>query len=345
MINIKNLIPTGLNEITLSKGDFGKRSASNMFSYIKAPEANLHIDKIIDKSLLDRVSKFVDEEADDEDLLPKNLQRELLNSGERVFKSGSFYVIKVQGNLLGLISNVPGPMKGKYKGKMQVYLGFDFSQPVHNYGFFVGYIFTKKFRKAIPWSPKRTLNLDEVEQVHYSEISVEHRGRGYGKLMYDAILKTTDALYSDVELYEGSFKMWAYHIRKYVKFFGAATFNGLILPIYDETAIEKQNVENIAGFVGLKNAVPPKLIELKNFLKDRNPVDVLTINLPNGRLESIIQDIESAVSMDDLLEKRESYAKNKEWSYKKNHDCGVIITSSAAVFIRESGDELKYLLI
>lgn len=347
-VTLQKLIEQALTEIDLKKGDFLQQSAMKLFLNLADSERKLHISPIFSTRAIAKVYKFIlesNKNKEDDVLLPVELQSLLLKAGSLVYKKGSIYIIKVKRG-------------GAYGGSVNAYLGFDFSKPAADGLFIIGYIFTKTYNKSIPYSPSKQLDLKNVEQVTYSEVALEHRGIGYGKVLYDAILKETDALFSDTTLYQGSLKMWMYHISRKAKFFGVLTEDQIILPIYNEGGLDEMTAESVRGFVGIKSEVPPKLKELKTFLKDRNPNQVLLVQVVSNsrtkpRLQSIVDDIESATSVEDLIEDplRRNYmydpleAPGGEGDVEDFDTACIILEDKATLFIRESGSGLKYMLL
>ena len=90
--------------------------------------------------------------------------------------------------------------------------------------FFVGVIKVEKGTRSYRFSPKKAFNLD-VYQIHWSNIALELKGKGMGRLMYTMVYEYISgplggALLSDGMLFQGSQKMWMQYVPTIANYFG-----------------------------------------------------------------------------------------------------------------------------
>ena len=311
MIRLKKI----LNELDVNRGHFTKDSSMELI------EDYLYYDGVIPKSIADKVMGEIDK-SKDEKPLSKDLQSLLTSkAGVKIYGSGTVSVFK------------------KPTADGIIYSGFDFSQPAKKGLFFFGRLFTVKMSKGLNFSPKKQLNIDNAEEIHLSQVSKDYLGKGYGKLLYDAAIKSTDILYSDRVLFEGSFKMWINHIRRNSKFFGVGGWGDVILPVFSEDGLNKTKLgESEGGFVAISKKVPTQLIKLQEFLNGKEPHE-LVVFYTNDTLQNVIQDVESFGALDDFTEKYDLV--NGDVKY----GVGYIVAGNATVFVKESGDDLEYFVL
>jgi hypothetical protein len=311
MIRLKKI----LNELDVNRGHFTKDSSMELI------EDYLYYDGVIPKSIADKVMGSIDK-SKDEKPLSKDLQSLLTSkAGVKVYGSGTISIFK------------------KPTRDGVIYSGFDFSQPAKNGLFFFGRLFTVKMSKRLNYSPKKQLNIENAEEIHLSQVSKEYLGKGYGKLLYDAAIKSSDILYSDGVLFEGSFKMWINHIRRNSKFFGVSGWGNVILPIFSEDGLNKTKLGEIeGGFVAIPKKVPTQLIKLQEFLNGKEPHE-LAVFYTGYTLKKVIRDIESFGVLDDFIEDYELESGDVKYGV------GYIIAGNATVFVKESADDLEYFVL
>jgi hypothetical protein len=105
----------------------------------------------------------------------------------------------------------------------------------------------------------------EIETVHWSNVAIETRGTGVGKLMYTMVYEHVKskgrALGSDSMLFEGSAGMWMSYMPSIAKYFGII-INDLMLPISPEELNKKNkpafDTFGVDGFVAMEN--PPQMV-------------------------------------------------------------------------------------
>lgn len=105
----------------------------------------------------------------------------------------------------------------------------------------------------------------EVETVDWSNIALELRGSGMGKMMYTMVYNYVEsqgrALGSDSMLFEGSAGMWMTYMPSIAKYFGIIV-NDLMLPIAPEELNKKNKpafeLYGVDGFVAMET--PPPMV-------------------------------------------------------------------------------------
>ena len=338
MMKLKNI----LNELEIRKGHFGKEKSFDLLDDF------LFEDKMVSKEVANKVSDYVStismDKKESETLLPKDLQRLLVGAGKKVYSQGTLYVIK----------------KDITKESV-VYVMYDFSKPAYDGLFFIGRLLTSLLRPELPLSPQKQFTLNRVEKISLSQLGVEHLGQGFGSILYDSAIKSTDALYSDVMLYSGSFKVWVNHMRNGSKFFGI--YSGerkVLLPIYDEEGMDKSKfskLEMTSGFVAISKNVPSQLDKLTKFLDGINPHQVVEIRVdrfkitPSDVTGAVIDKIDTSSDSEDLLTMTkddkinlftaQSFSKQKKIPFI----AGYIISKDATIFVKEVGDGLEWFLM
>jgi hypothetical protein len=105
----------------------------------------------------------------------------------------------------------------------------------------------------------------EVETVHWSNIGIEMKGAGLGKLMYtlvyDYVKSKGRALGSDHMLFEGSAGMWMIYMPSIAKYFGVI-INDIMIPISREELTKKNQPVfggfGVDGFIAMET--PPPMV-------------------------------------------------------------------------------------
>jgi hypothetical protein len=105
----------------------------------------------------------------------------------------------------------------------------------------------------------------QIETVHWSNIALEMRGTGAGKLMYTMVYEYVKskgrAFGSDSMLFEGSAGMWMNYMPSIAKYFGIIV-NDLMLPIAPEELTKKNKAAfelyGVDGFVAMET--PPPMV-------------------------------------------------------------------------------------
>ena len=105
----------------------------------------------------------------------------------------------------------------------------------------------------------------EIETVHWSNVALEARGTGIGKLMYTMVYEYVKskgrALGSDSMLFEGSAGMWMNYMPSIARYFGII-INDLMLPVMPEELNKKNKpvfeTYGVDGFVAMET--PPPMV-------------------------------------------------------------------------------------
>ena len=330
-----------LNELDLYKGHFTKSSAYDVLMDF------LFEDNVIPKSVANKIVSFIDNVEDPTTKLPNDLKKLILSSGKKVYKEGNTYVIKTETS-----------------GNHVLYAAYNFDEPALDGLFFVGRLLTTLYKSELKLSPQKQFKLDRVEKIKLSEVPIEHRGKGYGSMLYDSAMATTNGLYSDAILFSGSLSVWLKHIREKSNFFGVYSgIRGVLLPIYDEVGMDKKNLQKTgglsdSGFVSISRAVPSQLLKLQEFLNGINPheVEEILATINKGKqvgnmTQEVIDRIEDAVSSEDLLkmtagdkirfETKDTFSTLRAKPFK----AGFITTKESTIFVKEVGDGLEWFLM
>lgn len=137
---------------------------------------------------------------------------------------------------------------------------------------FVGKIATRDSEG--PYSMKRMYGVDG-KQVGWSHFAKEYKGLGYGSFLYDTVLYRYGVLESDDTLYQGSQKMWMYHMPRVSEFFGGTVKNPdgwgggtgkgvstLVIPLTVDDVMDRGFVKKSLGsFVAFHDSVPSEVIK------------------------------------------------------------------------------------
>jgi hypothetical protein len=221
-----------LSELSMPSGHASDKSSSD-----------LGIEGMIDILSAKNMRKY-DYERDDKALpLVKPLVNDLLDKGNvfgeegqyklfLVSKSGvyKFYLVNTQAETTDLV----------FVGQIKLDKGFD------------------SFRYNID----KAFQL-KTYQVHWSNISMEYRGKGLGKILYSLVYKYISslgaALASDSVLFEGSSGMWRTYMPGIASYFGII-INDVIIPVTKEDVANTSLVEKsrLDAFIAMEK--PPVLI-------------------------------------------------------------------------------------
>ena len=215
MIRLKNLLP----EISLMQGDAGSDKMKDIFDtafragvlpkkyrplyWADEDEAKSIPSKYIGKNLTAKDKKEIEKHIELNQVTPQIL--DYLNKYETVASSGNYVMIL------------------KKSPKEWNFLLCDKSAK-NLTEFFIGVIRVEKGVRSYSFSPKKAFNLD-VYQIHWSNIALEFKGQGMGKLMYTMVYEyiagtLKGALLSDSMLFQGSQKMWMQYIPTIANYFG-----------------------------------------------------------------------------------------------------------------------------
>jgi hypothetical protein len=166
-----------------------------------------------------------------------------------------------------LAKNTPIAENGQYKLFLKVQSGeskfflIDTQAPTVDM-VFVGVMKLEKYDEGFMYNPQTAFNL-KMFQVHWSNVGIEYRGKGLGKVMYTLVYQYLSskgyAMASDGMLFEGSSGMWRTYMPGIAKYFGVM-MRDILLPVTKADVADTSLVENadLDGFVAMEN--PPKLI-------------------------------------------------------------------------------------
>lgn len=214
-----------------------------------------------------------------EDSLPDNLRDKAIGTGKNAPKLSIFLKwmkskqIASSGDLIVIRTrNSDG-----WDGVENRYFLIDTSQEKFDKAA-VGSITTKDTEKEFSSIKLGGMYKLKGEEVHWSGIVKEHQGKGYGKVLYDAVLDYANVLFSDSELHKGSYAMWKYHMSKNA-FFGAVMEPDITWDIDDDkifkliVPIDTSLLDNtiwaskaISNFIVVKDrSVLPKVVRLLEY--------------------------------------------------------------------------------
>jgi hypothetical protein len=215
MIKLKELLP----EISLMSGDAGSDGLKDIFDvafkngmlpkkyrtlfWAGEDEAKNIPREYIGKNLTAKDKKEIEKHIELNKVTPEILA--YLDKYEKVGSSGNYVMI----------------MKKSAKE-----LNFMLCDKTAKYltDFFMGTIRAERGNRSYSFTSKKAFNL-KTYQIHWSNIAVEHKGKGLGKLMYTMVYEYISgplgaALVSDSMLFQGSQKMWMQYIPTIASYFG-----------------------------------------------------------------------------------------------------------------------------
>lgn len=328
-----------VNELDRRRGMLAKSQPKELFDYLFSTDDSLLANSKNYKIFtVARGYVRAQTKIKSESLVSSRMRNIYKSMGTVIFNKGSVVIIKA-------------PVA--YNSNGNIYVMYDFTKPAKNAEFLVGYILTDTLDPTRFYSPNTRYGFENTEKINVSMIAGPYQGKGYGKLLYDAVLKTTNAVYSDSTLFEGSFKMWIYHIRNNSKFFGIRTTGGLILPVFDDAGIEKSTkLDYNAGFVGIRKGIPSELTRLSKFLDGKNPdeVEVLNCILDDCNVDFMIEKIENSFTSEELMSNWDSTLEDKplRGAYKnrlKKFEYAIVDGQDFVIAIKETPTGLAYILV
>jgi GNAT superfamily N-acetyltransferase len=229
--------------------------------------------------------------------------------------------------------------------------------------FIQGYLHTVPYERQFFTSPNNMLEVTNVESVRASYVVKQSRGKGFGKMLYDAALSNVDALISDQILYKNSFGLWTNHIYRESKFFGGLyRYNKLMYII----PLGKTPPANIAesfsgawGFIAFGNKVPQRVIDMNDIFAGTSIDDITIIRTsPVLDFDEQVQDLfDNSDSLDEIVVEQDSYyttigeqpvlSEVAPWDGWKNpaNPVGLFHFTDALVFAREEGDGVYWDLL
>jgi hypothetical protein len=229
--------------------------------------------------------------------------------------------------------------------------------------FIQGYLHTVPYEKRFFTSPTNMLEVANVESVRASYVVKQSRGKGFGKMLYDAALSNVDALISDEILYKNSFGMWTNHIYRESKFFGGVYRYGKLMYIIPLGETPPANIAKAFagawGFIAFGNKVPQRVIDMNDIFAGINIDDITIVRTsPVLDFNEQVQDLfDNADSLDEIVvEQDRDYTTIGEqpvlsevapWHGWKNltNPVGLFHFNDALVFAREEGDGVYWDLL
>jgi len=158
----------------------------------------------------------------------------------------------------------------KYTNNILIYSLFKIDEPLKT--MYVGKVAIRN--NDGPYSMKRMYGIDG-KRVSWSHFAKEYRGLGYGSFLYDTVLYRYGVLESDDTLYQGSQKMWMYHMPRVAEFFGGTVKNPggwsggtgkgmptLVIPLTVDDVMDRGFVKDSLGsFVAFHDSIPSEIIK------------------------------------------------------------------------------------
>jgi hypothetical protein len=255
-----------LDEISLMTGDADKEYSMQLFSNFARQRDNSKITKALIKLYGDKAVNSWDD-------------------SERWYKDPTVANSPLDGRIQAAIKSEAIDSQGS----LYITAFNDYSYTVHTLWkldepaktAYVGEIKTSTSRGK--YSMQRAYGIDS-KVVHWSNLAQEYKGAGYGKFLYDTLLYYYGTLESDNTLYQGSQKMWMYHMPKIAKLFcytvkHPSSWGGgseserqlIVLPADERDVADKGFVSNVIGsFVAFRNEIPPTVAKLARFAKGLN---------------------------------------------------------------------------
>lgn len=278
-----------LDEISLMSGDADKEYSMQLFNRFVRVQSNSKISKALKKLYGEKsVSSWDDSVRWSNDPTVANNPldgriRAAIKS-EAIDSQGSLYITAIadMSSTRHILWKLDEPVKTAYVGEIKT---------------------TPSLGK---YSMKNAYGID-AKVVHWSNLAQEYKGAGFGKFLYDTLLYYYGTLESDSTLYQGSQKMWMYHMPRVAKLFcytvkhpdswsdgGSQSRNQLIvLPADERDVADRGFVSNVIGsFVAFHSEIPPAVAKLTRFAKG--------LNFREGTLNAVYLDFGIDEKIDEL---------------------------------------------
>lgn len=162
-----------------------------------------------------------------------------------VWSKGQYHVCRIEGSgrfiYYFLVDFNAQDIEDGFIGVIQTTPSYVKSEAAHNFGGNAG--------------AKIMFNL-EGEEVHWSNVLSSHKSKGFGAMLYDAVLDYTGVLFSDSTLYSGSYNMWKHHLSKSAFFGALMTSPGglkIIVPIDVSTTNKNTISRRVSNFVAIND--------------------------------------------------------------------------------------------
>lgn len=221
-----------ISELSLPKGHAANKSS-----------ADIGIEGMITLISVKNMRKYDFEEDFEKNKLVKPLVKDLLQARSPIGEDGQY-------KLLGKTQS----------GEHKFYL-IDTQAPTVDM-VFVGTMTLTKYDSDFVFNPQTAFDL-KMFQVHWSNVGIEYRGKGLGKVMYTLVYQYLSsngyAMASDGMLFEGSSGMWRKYMPNIASYFGIIT-RDILLPVTKEDVADASLVKkaDLDGFVAMEK--PPALV-------------------------------------------------------------------------------------
>ena len=221
-----------LNELSLQKGQASSKSS-----------ADLSIEGMITLLSVKGMDKYDFEEDFERNKLVKPLLKDLLSQNTPIAEEGQYKLLF------------------KSRSGEHIFYLIDTKAPTVDM-VFVGKMVLERYMDEFYFNPEKAFSL-KMFQVHWSNIGIEYRGKGLGKVMYTLVYQYLSskgyAMASDSMLFEGSSGMWRTYMPDIANYFGIM-MRDVLLPVSKEDVADTKLVEksDLDGFVAMEN--PPKLV-------------------------------------------------------------------------------------
>lgn len=155
----------------------------------------------------------------------------------------------------------------------------------------------------------------EGGQITLTRIIPQHRGKGYGALMYYMVLVHYGNLFSDNILYEGSRNIWLKKIYSAADFFGAEIDRDFYIPLTFEDANNTALMKNSNVSSYLASVTPTEeMVKLKQYVGKysltKGEYGVYETSLNSNELTKLIDNSEAVNDLEDLLSGKEIWLNN-----------------------------------
>lgn len=220
----------------------------------------------------------------------------------------------------------------------------------------VGWIRGRGGKGQFGINPKIVFSLDNVLKIDGIFVNQKRRGEGYGKLLYDTIMKYSDALVSDSQLYEGSFGLWTKYIHDKSKFFGVMYRTerySFVFPIPPGAKLTPSffgnsgDLETPAGFVSISKKVPSSVTSFSKKIMSLGVGDLDVFDASNSKFTKAVESVlDDSISIDEVMEEFGSSELGLKFVYKNVKTPKVLFCfADALVLVKEVGDGLDWELL
>ena len=221
---------------------------------------------------------------------------------------------------------------------------------------FVGIMRLEPYDGNWMYNLKKAFDL-KVLQVHWSNIGVNYRGKGLGKIMYtlvyEYVSETGYAMSSDSMLFEGSSGMWRTYMPSIASYFGIM-IDDVLLPVTKADVANTTLVSQakLDGFIAMEN--PPKLIrkiahnvEGLSFANNEYGMMTLSASSINDELmefddQRFIDAIDEFDSLKQVVKKLSAFNDIHSANPSKinNFKCLILAFEDSIIAVKQVGDSI-----